>query len=333
MHVAAETTPHSARAPAVSVIIPTCGRPQMLLDCVASILRNDFQDFEIIIVDQDPGRALEGEISRRFDADERLVYLFLDEAAASRARNVAIKHARGQILVFSDDDTEVEQCWLRAYLEAFAACGAEPAIVAGRLEPMWLAQRPRWLPENKEYLLGIYNKQGALMPMPEPELPIGANFAADRRVVEAMGQFDERLGPSYSRKRSMIFGEDALFSLRARQAHYPVYYQAAARAWHKMSPYKVTKAYFLRRSYWEGVTLLTVLHLSGSIPAEAWHRVVRWHVREMARWGWRLGRTLIRWTRIPNPAKEMMEAVSSMASSAGVIRAALKLRSARHLPW
>jgi GT2 family glycosyltransferase len=328
-----DTEEMTHHAPAVSVIIPTCGRPQMLLDCVASILRNDFQNFEIVVIDQDRDRRLQAALGQRFPGDRRLVYLVLDEPHASRARNLGIQHARGDIVVFSDDDTEVERHWLQAYVDAFAACGGEPVVVGGRLDPLWLAPKPLWLPERKEYLLGIYNKYDGLMLMPEPDQPIGANFAVHRKVIDAVGPFDERLGPSYSRKRGMIFGEDALFSLRARQARYPVYYQAAARSWHKMSPRKVTKRYFVRRSFWEGVTLLTIMHLSGSAPAQHWDRVVRWHVGEIAHEGKRLAKTLVRWRRATNSAQEAMEAISSIANSAGVIRAALKLRATGHLPW
>lgn len=333
MRPVAENVAPLDRVPALSVIIPTCGRMEMLLDCVASILRNDFQDFEILIIDQDRERTLQAKLRSRFNSDTRLVYLVLDEPHASRARNLGIRHARGHILVFSDDDIEVEPDWLRAYIAAFEACGKEPIVVGGRLDPLWLAPRPGWLPEAKEYLLGIYNKHDSLTLMPEPDLPIAANFAAHRKVVDAVGGFDERLGPSYVRKRGMIFGEEALLSLRAKQAHYAVYHQAAARSWHKMSARKLSKAYFIRRSFWEGVTLLTVLHLAGSVPAERWWRVILWHARDIVRWGWHLGGTIIRSRRIANPAKEMMEALSSIAHSAGVIRAALKLRATGQLPW
>jgi hypothetical protein len=169
--------------------------------------------------------------------------------------------------------------------------------------------------------------------MPEHDLPIGANFAVHRKVVDAVGLFDERLGYSYARKRSMIGGEDSLFSLLARKARFPLYHQGAARAWHKMSPHKLSRAYFLRRSFWEGVTLLTVLHLAGAIPNEHWHRVIRWHAREIVRRAWRLATALARGPREGDRAQEVMDAVSSLVTSAGVIRAALKLRSVGHLPW
>jgi glycosyltransferase involved in cell wall biosynthesis len=304
-----------------------------LLACVESILRNDFQDFEIIIVDQDPAQTLQAKLTQRFKHDHRLVYLFLAEASASRARNLGIRHARGRILTFSDDDTEVEPHWLRAYLDAFDACGGERAVLSGRLDPWWLAPKPRWLPERKEYLLGIYNKHDRLAPMPQHDLIISANFAVHRTAMDAIAGFDERLGYSYARRHSMLGGEDSLWSLRARQAQYGLYHQPAARSWHKIAPYKLRKAYFVRRSFWEGITLLTVLHLSGTIPADHWHRVVAWQLREGARWAGRLLRVLLRRDRAGSRARDAMEAVCSVAQSVGVIRAALRLRATGRLPW
>jgi glucosyl-dolichyl phosphate glucuronosyltransferase len=330
--VSAESPP-SPDAPAVSVIIATCGRPEFLLDCVASILRNDYQDFEIIIVDQARDRTLQAALKQRFTGEHKLVYVVLDEANLSLARNAGLEHARGEIIVFSDDDAEVEPGWLAAYVAAFEACGAQPMVVGGRLDPLWLGPRPPWLPERKEYLLGIYDRHDGLILMPEPDLPIGANFAVHRKVVDAVGGFDARVGPSYMRKRGMIFGDDSLFSLRARKAHYALYYQGAARSWHKMLPHKMTKTWFIRRSFWEGVTLLTVLHLAGSVQRSQWCRIVLWHAHEVLRWGRRLAGTLVRWTRVPNPARDAMDAISSIAHSAGVIRAALVLRATGRLPW
>jgi glucosyl-dolichyl phosphate glucuronosyltransferase len=319
-------------APAISVIIATCRREPFLLDCIASILRNSFQDFEIIVVDQDRAGTLPAALRQRFGDEPRLVYVTLDQANLSRARNAGVAHARADVLIFSDDDVEVSPEWLRAYADAFEVCGGKPAVVGGRLDPLWLTPRPRWLPVSKEYLLGIYDRRTGLGLMPEHDLPIGANFGTHRKVLEAVGPFDERVGPSYARKRGMIFGDDSLFALYARRAQYPIYHQAAAQAWHKMLAHKVSKRWFLRRCFWEGVTQLTVLHLSGAVAVEQCRGIVRWHAGEIVRSGRRLARILLRWPRLASPA-DAMEAASAIANSAGVIRAALKLRSSGHLPW
>ena len=46
-----------SRAPAISVVIPTRNRHSMLADAIASVLRQDFDDYEIVVVDDGVGAA------------------------------------------------------------------------------------------------------------------------------------------------------------------------------------------------------------------------------------------------------------------------------------
>jgi GT2 family glycosyltransferase len=318
--------------PTVSVIIPTCGRPELLLECVASILDNDFSDFEILVVDQDPSQSLKAKLSRKFNDDPRISYLFLDEAALDKARNMGIEHACGEILVFADDDVEVVSGWLRAYIDAFTRIQPSPGIVGGRLDPLWLSPKPEWLPEEKEYLLGIYNRGDELMPMPEGELPMGANFAVLHRTVDAIGKFDERVDYSYARKTSMISGGDSFFSLKAKQANYPIYYQPQAQAWHKISKHKLTKKYFLRRNFWEGVTIVIVLYLSGSATPASFPGIIRWHMGAIRSRLWRFffakNESGIDWTQ----SKAWMRLAAECSYSLGVIYCGLKFLWTHKLP-
>jgi glucosyl-dolichyl phosphate glucuronosyltransferase len=319
--------------PEISVIIATCYRIDLVLDCITSILRNSFENFEILVVDQDPKKELETELLRRFNRDPRLIYLFLDQAILSRARNVGIKQARGRILVFADDDLEVGPDWLMSYISAFAAVDPPPGIVAGRLDPLWLATKPAWLPEEREYLLGLYSKNGSQpIPMPEGDLPIGANFAVLRSVVDEVGLFDERVGYSYARKASLIGGEDSLFSLKVKQANYAIYYQPSAIAWHKISESKLTVKYFLRRNFWDGVTLITVFFLSGTVVRDGCAGIIRWHLKE-------IGRNLKRlFFSGHGPIARMIQSkawvltLALCANSIGIIYAALKLYCSGKLP-
>ncbi|HZT81019.1 MAG TPA: glycosyltransferase, partial [Gemmataceae bacterium] len=242
--------------PAVSVIIATCDRPELLLDCVASILANDFDDFEVVVIDQEPSRLLRQCLAERFPGEARVRYLFVDRAGASRARNEGVRQARGRILVFADDDVEVDRGWLRAYVETFAARPA-PGLVQGRLSPRWPAGPPAWLPEEKYYLLGLYDRDGEARPLPQGDGAITANCAVLREAVAHLPQlFDERVGPSYARG-GLLTGEDTLLSVKVRQAGYEALYQPAARAWHKISAAKLAPRAFLRRNFWDGATLLT----------------------------------------------------------------------------
>lgn len=319
-------------APVISVILPTCRRPALALACIATILRNNFTDFEILVVDQDPSQCLKTDLEHAFSNEARLVYLSLEHVALDRARNVGIDHARGKILVFVDDDVEVASGWLSAYVEAFAAIQPPPGVVGGRLTPQWMGPRPSWLPEEKEVLLGLYDHAGELRPMPDDDLPIGANFAVLRQAMEAANRFDERLDYSHARWANLLSGGDSFFSRKIKE-QYAAYYQPAAQAWHKVAGAKLTKRYHLKRNFWDGYTLVSVLHLSGSATRENALSIVRWHVRAIGAQVWRLFLPRSGAVRPPlRQAKTWMRVLLNCTHSTGIIAAALKLRWTGSLP-
>lgn len=87
----------------VSVIIPTHNRPQQLLKAVRSVLKQSFQDFEIIIVD-DASRDAIVQNCIEFQ-DQRIEIIRNDQSeGGSRARNRGIFKSRGRYIAFLDDD-------------------------------------------------------------------------------------------------------------------------------------------------------------------------------------------------------------------------------------
>ena len=89
----------------VSVIIPTFNRIQYLEGAVLSVLRQEFDRFEVIVVDDgstDGSRAL---IERlKGSASGRLRYLYRKNGGAAAARNTGIRAARYETLCFLDSD-------------------------------------------------------------------------------------------------------------------------------------------------------------------------------------------------------------------------------------
>jgi len=138
-----------------------------------------------------------------------------------------------------------------------------PGLVGGRIAPLWPHAKPDWLPAEREFLLGLYDIGDQERLFPECDQPVAANMAGARGTILALGGFDERLGPNYFRKHPMIAGEDALLGQRARRAGFSIYYQPRARVRHQIPPIKLTRRYFLRRHFWEGVTTATQLYLLG----------------------------------------------------------------------
>ena len=92
----------ASRSPAISVVIPTKNRHAMLAEAVASVLRQDFDDYEILVVDDGVGAA---EFLAEWFAAERAVRCVDNgEAGQVRARNLGVALARGAIVAFLDDD-------------------------------------------------------------------------------------------------------------------------------------------------------------------------------------------------------------------------------------
>lgn len=106
--------------PLISVIIPTTFRSELLLkDAIQSVLQQTYQLFEILVVAD--GVEIPSEFQRSF-TDPRIRFL----ATARRrgpaaARNVGIHHARGEYILFLDDDDRLLPSHLENYQEKIAA--------------------------------------------------------------------------------------------------------------------------------------------------------------------------------------------------------------------
>jgi glycosyltransferase involved in cell wall biosynthesis len=98
--------------PKVSVIIPTHNRANFLRSAIESVLRQTFQDFEIIVVD-DASQDRTPEVIKGFP-DQRIRYVGHDSHKGQGAsRNAGIKNAVAEYVAFLDDDDE----WLPEKLE------------------------------------------------------------------------------------------------------------------------------------------------------------------------------------------------------------------------
>lgn len=87
---------------AASVIIPTFNRAVYLQETIASVLRQTWQDFELVLVD-DGSTDNTADIVRSFD-DRRIRYIYRSNGGISAARNTGLDAARGEYIAFLDSD-------------------------------------------------------------------------------------------------------------------------------------------------------------------------------------------------------------------------------------
>jgi glycosyltransferase involved in cell wall biosynthesis len=100
-HISAKEGAWAAR-PRVSIIIPTYNRANFIGEAVASALGQDYQSFEVIVVDD--GSTDETKDVLATFRDRRLVSVYQENGGRSRARNRAIAMARGEYITFLDSD-------------------------------------------------------------------------------------------------------------------------------------------------------------------------------------------------------------------------------------
>lgn len=108
--------------PLISIIVPVYNVEQYLPACIRSILRQTYQDFELILVDDgspDSSGAICDEFAYR---DSRIRVIHQKNGGVSRARNAGIEVARGEWITFIDADDVVTPRYLEYFLKDVDEC-------------------------------------------------------------------------------------------------------------------------------------------------------------------------------------------------------------------
>lgn len=87
--------------PLISVVIPVYNRPHRVVRAIESIWKQDFQDFELIVVD-DGSTDSTGDVLRALQG--RLRYVRQQNSGPGAARNYGVQHAAGEWVAFLDSD-------------------------------------------------------------------------------------------------------------------------------------------------------------------------------------------------------------------------------------
>ena len=99
--------------PLVSIIIPTLNRYVYLKDVLKDLENQSYTNFEVIIVDQ--SEPFQEDFYKGWDLNLR--YWYQKEKALWKARNEAIKEAKGEWILLYDDDSRIETNWVFEHLK------------------------------------------------------------------------------------------------------------------------------------------------------------------------------------------------------------------------
>jgi len=228
-----------------SIVVCTYNRAESLRDTLRALQALKpaaGRTWEVIVVDnnsKDHTKAVVEEAQRTWPL---LRYEFEGAQGLSHARNHGIACARGDVILFTDDDVLPEPEWMETTLDGLNKYGADAC--GGWIGAIWESPPPPWLTERFHGFLAIRSDRSDDYPVTaETAPPFGANMAFRRQVFERVGLFDTTRG----RKGAVLAsGEDGEMFERILAAGMKVMFLGGSRVHHKVESFRTTKRYLRR---------------------------------------------------------------------------------------
>ncbi len=230
----------------VTVAIPTYNRADFLRQTLEGITAQQFprDHFEILVIDNNSKDHTKSVVEAFGSAQPAPRYIHEPKQGLDHARNRAIEEARGEIIVFGDDDILVQPDWLAQMAVPLLADGAARRIgaVGGEVIPVFPHGLPDWVREWHAPL-GFRSDAG---PLEGQHSPMGANFAFPKWVFEQLGPFHTALDRAAG---NYFSGGDSEMIRRVRAGGYEVWFAPAAAVKHQMPASRTTFRYAARHAF------------------------------------------------------------------------------------
>ena len=211
----------------VSAIVVTKDRKDDLAECVESLFASSYEPLEVIIIDNASNTSVARWLKRKFPKTK--VFRNRKNLGAAAGRNIGIKNAKGDYILFLDDDAKVGKDTISNLVKVF-----EKKKKAGVVQPkVYDKENPNLLQgvghginllTGRIFAWGVREEDKGQYDELR-EIPMaGCVWMVKRDVIDKIGGYDEDYFIPY---------EDSDFSERARRAGFKVYCAGNASAWHK----------------------------------------------------------------------------------------------------
>jgi glycosyltransferase involved in cell wall biosynthesis len=179
----------------ISVVVRSYKRPGALLELVGRLRSQRYPTFEVVILEQSEDPEL---VSRITSADDpRIRVIVSPQRDPPAARNEAVRHATGNVLLFiDDDDLPIGSDWIALHARNYAdprcmgVVGRAASDPEGKKVPKFpwiiraLAMRHTFFKDTVSYAHNTLRKESV-------DFLIGTNASVRRTLIDRIGGWDE----------------------------------------------------------------------------------------------------------------------------------------------
>lgn len=243
----------------VTVVVCTRNRSSQLASCLDRLGGLTYPRLDVLVVDNAPADdATRRVVEQTAARDGRVAYVVEPRPGLSAARNRGLATATGDIVAYTDDDVWVDPGWVDGLVRGFRRRGdvgcttglVSTASISTPAEAYFDARAASWSARMAPdvFDLSPSHQRGPLYPYSAGIFGTGANLALDRRLLDALGGFDEALGAGTATNG----GEDLDIFVRVLRAGRAIAYEPSALVWHH---HRADDAALLRQMFGYGTGL------------------------------------------------------------------------------
>lgn len=245
----------------ISVIIPTRNRAEFLAQALDSIASQSLEcsAFEVVVVDNGSTDTTSDVVEEYRGSIPNLMGICAAEPGLHNGRHAGMMAAKGEILVFADDDIEALPTWLESIAQAFQ--DSDVAMVGGNNYPKFLEEPPLWLgkiwkrsdTQGYHFIPSLSVIEFTHAPKDiSPYLVWGCNFSIRKDVLLQAGGFHPD-GMPQELIRFRGDGETHV-SRFVEMSGMKCVFHAGASVYHKVTPERMTIKYFYQRGFNQGIS-------------------------------------------------------------------------------
>jgi glycosyltransferase involved in cell wall biosynthesis len=265
------------RAATITVCVCTHNRVGYVRDCLRGLAAQSVgaSGFDIVLVDSASPPDAAAALRAMAEAAGNCRLVRLDETGISRARNAGLRAASGEYVAFIDDDAIPAPDWVACIGQALAACPRPPAVLGGRVLPLWEAPLPRWWPRSLRGVLSIIETEGQgeyrAPGLPRTLEPYAVNMTVHRATALGAGGFRDRLGRVGG---ALLSDEEVEFAWRLQDAGHSVRYDSRVTVRHQIQASRLRPDWLLARLHAQGTSTVLTRRMLGQ-AGRSWRELPR----------------------------------------------------------